>query len=297
MELRHLRYFVAVAEELHFGRAAERLHMSQPPLSQQIQSLEEELDVQLFYRTKRWVKLTEAGQIFLPEARQTLAQAEQAIVAVQQLKSGERGHLTIGFVGSAIGEVLPALISHFRTQFRDVELHLRELTTAQQVRALHENRIQVGLLRPTIQSEQIIIHTLIREQIIVALPESHPLAAKEAIEIAALARETFILFPRQQGRGLYDQVISICQQAGFSPHIEQEATQMQTIIGLVAAELGIALIPDSACHLRSSGIAYRPLIPMTQATELAIAWKKDNSSSVLQNFIQLAAKHYAQADP
>lgn len=290
MELRHLHYFVAVAEELHFGRAAERLHIAQPPLSQQIQSLEQELGVQLFYRTKRQVQLTEAGELFLPEARMTLTQAELAVQTVRKAGRGEIGRFTLGFVGSATSELLPELIRRFHQQFPEVELQLREMTTAQQVRALRDRRIQIGILRPPIPSESLNVWTLVRETLIVALPETHPLAPLDQIEVSALATENFIIFPRQQGQGLHDQIISLCQQAGFSPRIVQEAIQMQTITSLVAAELGVAIIPSSAHLLRHRGLVYRPLHPEVQATELAMAWHKDDQSPILCNFVQLATK-------
>ncbi|GCE19745.1 LysR family transcriptional regulator [Dictyobacter kobayashii] len=290
MELRHLHYFVAVAEELHFGHAAERLEIAQPPLSQQIHNLEKELGVQLFYRTKRQVQLTEAGQIFLHQARLTLAQAEQAVQMVRKADKGELGQLTLGFVGSATSELLPRLIRAFHQRFPEVELQLRELTTAQQIRALRDRRIQLGILRPPVASDQLVVRTLVQETLILALPENHQLATLDNIEVKALAEENFIMFPRQHGQGLYDQIISLCQQAGFSPRIVQEAIQMQTITGLVAAELGIAIIPHSARFLRHQGLVYRTLQPAIQTAELAIAWYKDDQSPVLRNFVRHASQ-------
>ncbi|MBV9229224.1 MAG: LysR family transcriptional regulator, partial [Chloroflexi bacterium] len=193
MELRHLHYFIAVAEELHFGKAAERLQMAQPPLSQQIRQLEDELGVQLFYRTKRHVQLTEAGHVFLQEARQTLIQAEQAIVAARRAGRGELGRLAIGFVGSATSDILPTLIRGFQERYPEVELLLRELTTAQQVRALQDGRIHVGILRPPVHDDTLRIETLFKEPLIVALPERHPLSSQVQLPIEALAREHFIL--------------------------------------------------------------------------------------------------------
>jgi DNA-binding transcriptional LysR family regulator len=288
VELRHLEYFVAVAEELHFGRAAARLRIAQPPLSQQIRKLEEELEVQLFYRTKRHVQLTEVGEIFLEEARQTLAQAARAREMAQKASRGELGRLAIGFVGSAVSEALPLLLVRFRERFPDVELTLRELTTSQQIRALREGRIQIGLLRPPINDVTLSVETLLKEPLLVALPEQHLLAARRSLSVETLANERFIIFPRPQGPGLYDQIISLCQQAGFSPHIVQEAIQMQTILGLVAAGLGIALIPASARHLRSGEVVYCTLQPSVIHVEMALAWPKDAASPVLQAFLGVA---------
>jgi DNA-binding transcriptional LysR family regulator len=288
MELRHLHYFVAVAEELHFGRAARRLLIAQPPLSQQIQKLEEELGVQLFRRTKRRVELTEAGQVFLQEARQALAQVEQAVIAVRRASGGEIGRLTVGFVGSASYEILPALIRRFHERFPDVELVLREATTSQQVRALHEGRIHVGLLRPPISDDSLVVESFLTESLIAALPETHALAGQPVISLQALARERFITFPRHLGPGLYDQIISVCQRAGFSPQITQEAVQMQTILGLVATGIGVALIPASARSLRSAGIAYSELQGIESAVEMALAWRRDNTSTTLCAFLEVA---------
>lgn len=288
MELRHLHYFVAVAEELHFGRAAERLHIAQPPLSQQIRSLEEELGVQLFYRTKRHVELTEVGQVFLQEARRTLAQAEQAVVAAQRAGRGELGRLVVSFVGSAVYEILPVTLRNFHERFPDVELHLRELTTAQQVRALRDGRIQIGFVRPPVGDDTLQTETLFKEPLLVALPETHFLSNQAKIPTEALAHEHFILAPRHLGPGLYDQIISLCKQAGFSPNVTQEAIQMQTILGLVAAGLGVSLIPASARYLRERGIAYRELQHSNVEVEMALAWCKADAPPVLQTFIRVA---------
>jgi DNA-binding transcriptional LysR family regulator len=288
VELRHLEYFVAVAEELHFGRAAARLQIAQPPLSQQIRKLEEELEVQLFFRTKRHVQLTAAGEIFLEEARQTLVQAARAREMAQKASRGELGRLAIGFVGSAISEALPLLLLPFRERFPDIELTLRELTTSQQIRALRDGRIQVGILRPPISDVTLSVETLLKEPLLVALPEPHPLARQKSLPVEALAQERFIIFPRAQGPGLYDQIISLCQQAGFSLQIIQEAIQMQTILGLVAAGLGVALVPASARYLRCTGVAYCELEPSAIHVEIALAWPKDAASPTLQAFLEVA---------
>jgi DNA-binding transcriptional LysR family regulator len=287
MELRHLYYFVAVAEELHFGRAAQRLRIAQPPLSQQIQKLEEELGVQLFRRTKRRVELTEAGQVFLQEARQALAQVEQAVTAARRAGRGEIGRLAVGFVGSASYEILPTMIRRFHECFPDVELVLREATTSQQIRALHEGRIHVGLLRPPVSGDALVIESFLVEPLIAALPETHALAGQPAVSLQELAHERYITFPRHLGPGLYDQIISVCQQAGFSPEITQEAVQMQTILGLVATGIGVALIPASARNLRSAGVAYSELQGVQSGVEMALAWRKDDASPSLQAFLKV----------
>jgi DNA-binding transcriptional LysR family regulator len=285
MELRHLRYFIAVAEELHFGRAAARLHIAQPPLSQQIRHLEEELGVPLFTRTKRRVQLTEAGQVFLAEARQTLAQAEQAVRAAQRAHRGEIGRLAVGFVSSATAEVLPAILRMFRARFPEVELTLHELVTSQQVHALRQGRLQMGFLRPPVHDDALALETVLREPLVVLLPNTHDLASRRQIPLSALAHESFILPPHTPGFGLRDHVQQVCQAVGFSPRVSQEALQFQAIIGLVAAGLGISVVPASVRLLRQQGVVYRALQDQTPLREMAIAWRRDDTSSVLQAFL------------
>jgi len=287
VELRHLRYFVAVAEELHFGRAAERLQMAQPPLSQQIRKLEEELSVQLFYRTKRRVQLTAAGQVFLEQAQLMLAQAEQAIKAAQRADQGELGRLVIGFVASACYDVLPDILRVYRERFPDVSLVLRELTTTQQVHALLNGRINIGFIRPPVHHEALEVETILREPFLVALPENHSLASQAEIPLKALSKESFVLFPRHLGPGFYDQVVSLCQQAGFSPDVSQEAIEMQTIVSLVAAGFGVSLVPASLQNLRRVGVIYRRIQGATPVAELAMIWQKKASLPVLQTFMAL----------
>lgn len=292
MELRHLRYFTAVAEELHFGRAAERLHMAQPPLSQQIKQLEEELGFQLFYRTKRSVKLTAAGERFLGETRLIFARLEQAIAQGRRTSRGELGELSIGFVGSASYSVLPPILQQFRQRCPQVELTLRELTTNVQLEALRENRIDVGFVRPPIQGEGLAQQPILQESLVVALSDGHHLASGSGavgggVAIADLATESFILFPRVLAPGLYDQIITLCQQGGFSPAVVQEAVQMQTIVGLVAAEIGLALVPASLQNLQRVGVVYRPLQAPTPQAEIALVWRQDERSPTVQQFLQM----------
>jgi len=287
MELRHLRYFVTVAEELHFGRAAQRLQIAQPPLSQQIRQLEEELGVQLFHRTKRSVQLTEAGQLFLEEASQILTRAEQAIQIVQRADRGETGRLTLGFVGSATYSVLPVVLKVFRRRFPEVLLSLYEMTTTQQVQALHEDRIHLGFVRPPIYEQELMIESILKEPFVAVLPEFHRLANETQISLLTLANDPFILFPRYLGSGFYDQIVNMCQQVGFQPQVAQEAIQMQTIISLVAAELGVALVPASVQNLQRVGVVYKALAESTSQVELAMIWRPDKISSVLQKFLEV----------
>lgn len=287
IELRHLRYFIAVAEELHFGRAAERLHMAQPPLSQQIRQLEEQLGFQLFHRTKRTVQLTEAGAVFLDRCQQLLLQLDQAIQDGQQASRGEIGKLAIGFVSSTAYSVLPSMLHQFRRQVPGVALTLRELTTDQQVQWLRDKRIDVGFLRPPVDDPDFEMITVLREPLVVALPEQHPLAQVDPVPLRSLVSEPFILFPRRLATGLYDQIISLCQQANFSPRVVQEAIQIQTIISLVAAEMGIAIVPVSIQNLQRTGVVYRHLREPTPEAAIAVVWRQQDTSPTVAQFLNV----------
>ncbi|MEO1297288.1 MAG: LysR substrate-binding domain-containing protein, partial [Cyanobacteria bacterium J06636_16] len=287
MELRHLRYFVTVAEELHFGRAALRLHMAQQPLSRQIRNLEEELQVPLLQRTKRTIQLTEAGKAFLQEARKTLMQADHAATLARKVGQGELGRLRVGFTGPILNSVLPSVIRRFKGKFPEIHLELHRLPTNAQVKALLNDELHVGFLHPPIEApslEQKIIH---RESLIAVLPDIHRLAADmgNSISVKVLAEEPFILFPRQVGPKLYDSIISFCQQAGFSPHVIQEAFPQQTILGLVAAGLGVSLIHASVQTLQPQGIVAKSLVETTPILESAIAWQASATHKALLNFL------------
>lgn len=298
MELRHLRYFVTVAEELHFGRAAEKLRISQPPLSMQIRSLEQEMGVTLLNRTQRHVSLTQAGNTFLQEARQILARLEQAILVTRRAGRGEIGELAMGFISVADYNVLPDLLREFRGRYPLVNLILRELTTDAQIEDLVNGRIDVGFLLPPIAEPALECVPIVREPLIAALPERHPLArAAGSIPLSALAQTPFILFPRRVAPGLYDDIVSFCRAAGFSPRVEQEAVQMQTIVSLVSAELGAALIPQSMQNLRRAGVAYKTLRESSPLTEIHLAWRRNDTLPALHLFIDLARGHVKHAQP
>ena len=292
MELRHLRYFVAVAEELHFNRAAERLHIAQPPLSQQIKQLETELGVELFHRrTKRQVQLTEAGQVLLQATYRILDQLKQAVSDTQRAGRGETGTLTIGFTSTVVYDILPAILSRYREQFPQVNLVLQELTTTQQEETLQNHQIEVGFCHPPLKDESLELEPISQESLVVALPEVHPLACETTLPICSLADESFILFPRHLGPGFYDQIVSFCQQTNFSPNVVQEAVQMQTIIGLVSANMGVSLVPASLQNLQRAGIVYKPLEETTPQVEVAIAWHSDNITPVLREFLLVVKQH------
>lgn len=292
MELRHLRYFVAVAEELHVGRAAMRLHLAQPPLSRQIQQLEREVGVQLFTRSHRRMQLTAAGQAFLEGARQTLADAARTVDDAQRAHRGEIGRLALGFVGTTTAVALPRLLQAFRRLYPHVELVLESLTTQEQVKALQNNRIQVGLLRPPLDDSMIMLRTLLYESLIIVLPAGHPLASLERIPLSTVANEPFILYPRSDSIRLRDTIVGFCQAAGFDPNIAQEAREMETIAGLVAGGIGVALVIGSAENLRHTGVVYKDIEDRLPPWELALAWRRDEGSPVAHAFINVARDVY-----
>lgn len=288
MELRHLRYFVVVAEELHFGRAATRLSIVQPSLSQQIHQLEDELGFPLLRRTKRSVELTDAGQVFFEKAQQILAQVQEAKRAAQRAYRGEVGRLVLGYVSSSTYDLLPMMLRAYRDRFPHVEVVLRELTTHEQVRALEEESIQVGLLRLPINTPMVQVEVIRQEPIVCALPEGHPLTPHERIAVSMLANEPFVLQSRQYGGGFYTQVMKLCLAAGFSPHVIQEVTETHTIVSLVAAGIGVSLVPLSTQNLRSQGVVYRELEGTAPLTEMAVAWQRNVRSAIVQNFLEVA---------
>ncbi|PLZ91612.1 LysR family transcriptional regulator [Fischerella thermalis] len=287
MELRHLRYFVTLAEELHFGRAAERLHIAQPPLSQQIRQLEVELGFQLFHRTKRNVELTAAGQVFLGEVQKILKHLEQAVQLGRQTSRGLGGQVVVGFVSSAAYNILPTILRRFRNCIPDVNLELHELTTDQQLQWLRDNRIDVGFLRPPVEEDTFCWEIIFYESLVVALPETHPLADQSSVSLFSLQAEPFILFPRPLAPGVYDSIISFCQQANFSPTVAQEAIQMQTIVSLVAAEMGVAIVPESLQNLQRTGVVYKPMQEATPKVALAMIWRRDNTCATVQRFLEV----------
>jgi DNA-binding transcriptional LysR family regulator len=287
VEIRHLRYFVAVAEELHFGRAAQRLGMAQPPLSQQIRRLEQELGVQLLQRTKRRVQLTEPGRAFLDEARKVIAQVGIAVEVAQRTGRGEVGRLAIGFLGAATFGLLPSILKAFRDRFPEVEIELHELKTSELVQALHQGRIHVGLLRMPVNDELLSVEPILQEKLVVALPEQHPLAEKPLVAFRDLAGEAFLLPPRQLAAGFYEQLVDLSQQAGFSLRIGAEASQLQTILNLVAAGMGITVVPESVMQMGGRGVVFKRLPEPAPTMEIAVAWRRDDPSQVLHAFLEV----------
>jgi DNA-binding transcriptional LysR family regulator len=292
MELRHLRYFSTVATELHFGRAAEKLHIAQPPLSKQIQDLEAELGFELFNRTKRSVALTPAGKEFLVEVERIFQQLDRAIDIGRKTSRGELGQISIGFVGSATYNILPVMLQRFRDRYPNVRIDLHELTTDRQLVWLREGRIDLGLIRSPIVERDLVSQVIFQESLVVALPINHPLAMLEEIDIRSLVIEPFILFPRQLAPGLYDPIIAICQAAGFSPQVVQECIQMQTIVSLVSANMGVSILPESIQEAQRQGVVYKPIrstdLSVEKLATIAIVWRINDDSPTMNRFLEIA---------
>ena len=290
MELRHLKYFVAVAEELHFGRAANKVHISQPPLSQQIRQLETELGTKLLHRTKRRVELTHSGRIFLQEARATLAHADQAVARVKRAQRGEVGRLSIGWLPWSDFTALPSMVGKFCERCPDVHLDMHYLNMPEELSALHAGRIDVGFLLRPFDSGALRTELVVRHPLVVALPKSNKLSAMAQIRFSDLASEPYILFKRDSGPAFYDYVISLCQREGITLNVRHEASHTLTVLALVAAGLGITLLPFGG-HYAHSDVTFRRLVPTPPLFEIALAWRQQNESALLQRFIETIRKH------
>jgi DNA-binding transcriptional LysR family regulator len=290
MELRTLRYFVTLAEELHFGRAAQRLSITQPPLSLAIRGLEEELGVRLFARTRRQVALTHAGAAFFEQSRDILARTGAAAELARAADRGAVGRLAIGFMSASIYTLLPAVLRDFAAGHPGVRLELRELTLPQQATALRRRDIQVGFVRPPVMDAELMAETLLDEPLVVALPSGHPLAALRRIGAQRLAGERFVMFQRAPGLVLHDLVLGFCLQHGFTPSVTQEASQTHAVVGLVSAGIGVALVPASAQEIRLRGVEFRRLAEKSPPIGTALAWRRDDASPVLEAFVKTARR-------
>jgi DNA-binding transcriptional LysR family regulator len=289
MELRHLRAFVAVADELHFGRAAARLHMAQPPLSQLVRRLEAELGLALFHRNRRRVELSEAGADLLPSARAAIAAADGLAARAGDVADGRAGTLAIGFVGSAAAGTLPGLVRRVRAEAPGLRLTLRELTSARQQAALGEGRIHAGLLRERPTAAGLASSVIEDEPLLAAMPAGHRLCARRQVSVADLAGEPWVLFPRDEGPAYFDRVTALCRDGGFAPRIEQEAVYMPTISSLVAAGLGVSLVPAAMRDIAPPGLELRPVRERDARIPLVLAWRDGDDSPALRRFLILAA--------
>lgn len=286
MELRHLRYFVAVAEERHFGRAAERLHMAQPPLSQQIRQLEGELGTRLFARTTRKVDLTPAGELLLARARQLLADVDRTVLDAQRAERGEIGRLAVGFTGSATYELLPSIARALSDELPDIELELHgEMLTPAQVEGLLSGTLDVALLRPPVHSLDLTTLIIRREPLVAVVPSEHRLANARGIELIELAEDSFITYPSHDRSVVHEAVENACRKAGFSAKVVQEVGETSTLVSFVAAGLGVALVPASVQHLHIDGAVYCPLVKTTEMVALAAVSRTDESNPVVHRFV------------
>ncbi len=287
MDLRHLRYFVTVADELHFGRAAARLHMAQPPLSQQIKRLERELGLQLFERTRRKVELTLAGEILLAEARRAVTQADRVLDLARDVRTGEAGRVRIGFVGSALYGPLPALLQALRRQAPEITLSILEMETGPQLTGLVDDRLDLGFMRPPESVSPLAVRVLLSEELIAVLPQQHPHPGGEPVPLTALAAEPFVLFTASHGQGYWNVVMRACASAGFVPQVVYEAEHVHTMVGIVASGMGVSLVPASMRRLSLDGLRYANIEGDAPLLPLALCWDPRRSFPALERVIEI----------
>ena len=291
-ELWQLRYFVAVAERLHFGRAAEALHISQPPLSRAVRALEERLGVTLFARSRRRVELTPEGARFLEEARRLTSQLERAVLELRGMASGEQGRLRIGFVSLADYGVLPGLLKAYKTARPGVTLALREMLSPEQAIALTAGELDFGLLLPPVSGAARLEHIVVqRERFVAALPARHRLArVRGKLAVSELAGDPLVMVPREIAPGLYDIVTGLAARAGISLNVAQEAIQMQTVVSLVSSGLGAAIVPGSVANLGRRGVVYRELADSHPRLDVWLAWPGGALGAAARDFLAHARR-------
>ncbi|MEC9356925.1 MAG: LysR substrate-binding domain-containing protein [Pseudomonadota bacterium] len=287
MDLRQLRYFAAIVEEGSLSRAAARLHVSQPPLSTHLKALEREIGAALLVRGNRGVTPTAAGAVFYEEVRAVLSRLEQARERALQVHRGDVGVLSVGFVSIADYSILPPALHRFRKRYPRVEVQLHELTTDAQIRELRAGRLDLAIGLAPVDEADLHFERLRREALVLAAPADHPAACGTGpVDLRTLAKASFIVPPRAIGPGLYDSVVSRCREAGFAPRITQSARQMQTVIGLVSAGMGVALVPSSVQNLQRAGVRYLPLRGRPAKIELGILHRDADAAPLAQNFIE-----------
>jgi DNA-binding transcriptional LysR family regulator len=285
MELRHLRYFVAVAEELHFGRAAQRLLVSQPPLSQQIHDLELDVGTLLLLRTRRRVELTDAGRVFLIEVKNILSRVDAAVGIAKRTGQGHNGRLSVAYTAYAAFDVLPDALEAFCRRFPQVEVMPERMMSIDLARALRERRIDIGLTHPPFPKTGLEVEIILREPLVVALPQNHPLARHQKVPLKSLAGETFVFTNRIRDSGYTAQVASICRSAGFELQSVRDAHDDNAILPTIAAGLGVGLAPVCAHKVQYTGVVYRDLENCSGQIELAIVWRKQDESPLVNNFL------------
>jgi DNA-binding transcriptional LysR family regulator len=291
MELRHIKYFLAVAEEMNFTRAAKKVGIGQPPLSQQIRSLEEELGAPLFRRVPRGVELTDSGKVFLPEAEAILAQAERAKKIARRGARGELGNFRLGFTSSAaFTRIVQNTIRVFREDYPNVQLTLEEEDTTTLLEGLSEQTLDAAFVRPGRNDpDGVQVHRLFEETMMIALPSGHPLVKASGLPLSALAKDRFLLFPRSAGPGFFDEIISACRRAGFEPRMGYEAPQITSVGNMIAAGLGVSIVPISiATQVCVAGVKYLKIIGDAPKAPIALAIRTDEQSVTVKNFVTLA---------
>ena len=293
LEIRHLRYFVAVAEELHFGRAAKRLHVSQPPLSQQIRRLEEILGYALFVRTSRSVALTAAGEAFLERARRTLRNVQRDIDETRSIGQGEVGALNIGFVGSAVLAGLPRILRNYREAFPRVQMRLYESFTSRVTEGLENGTLDAGILRDSDARETLSVMPLFTEPYVAVLPAAHACAGQKSISPMVLKDEPFIYFPRSAGARAFEKPLALFEEHGFRPQIVQEASHWLTILSLVGVGLGVSVAPACVRRLASPDVACIPLRGAKVLSTIELAWMAGDARPIVKRFVQLASNALA----
>ena len=293
MELRHIRYFLAVAEEMNFTRAAKKVGIGQPPLSQQIRSLEQELGAPLFRRVPRGVELTDSGKVFLPEAQAILAQAERAKKIARRGARGELGSFRLGFTSSAaFTRIVQNTIRVFRDNYPNVQLTLGEEDTTTLLEGLSEQTLDAAFIRPGRNDpDGVQVHRLFEETMMIALPSDHRLVKASALPLSEVAKDRFLLFPRSAGPGFFDEIISACRRAGFEPRMGYEAPQITSVGNMIAAGLGVSIVPISiATQVRVAGVKYLKIIGDAPKASIALAIRPDEQSVTVKNFVTLAKK-------
>jgi DNA-binding transcriptional LysR family regulator len=299
MDLRHLRYFSAVVEARSFLKAAQRLHISQPPLSTQIRELEASLGVTLLTRSSRGVLPTAAGAVFYAEARAVLDRFEQAKAAARRVAHGLQGRLGVGFISIADYSILPPALRHFRRDFPDVDVQLHELTTDAQVAELAAGRLDVGIALAPVDDPTLVFLPLQTERLMLALPSHHPAnpaPGERAARLRDLANEQFVMVPRALALGLHDLTLAFCHDCGFVPQVTQYAKQMQTVISLVSAGFGVALVPTSLRNLQRTGVTYQPTRERSPVIQIGLIHRKDDLNPTIAHFIACAQQVAALSD-
>lgn len=288
IDIRHLRHFVAVAEELHFRRAAERLHMSQPPLSQSIRTLETALGAALLDRTSRQVALTEVGRVFLDHCRPVIALFDESVDAALRAARGEAGTLTVGYAVSAGFEIVPRVLHEFHVRYPGVHVQLRGMSASEQVDGIRKGTVHVGFIREPDNHSDLVRIPLLKERLLLAYHESSPLAARATISLRDVEQLPFVMSERGRSPGMYDKIVHACRRAGFSPQVVQEASEVQTVLGLVAAGVGVTLVPDQFRQLALPGLRFAALPDVTTQLTLAIVHDAANRSSLVEAFVEVA---------